>query len=355
MLPTHWVGNRFLSLVTNMLYSTTLSDMETCYKVFDAQVLEGSHRLQPVRVRARDHGQGAPARLRIYEVPISYAGREHDEGKKITWRDGFGAMKRWSSSVSPGSTERDRGDRRDRRRRRRPRRGAAARSCVRSILAEGASPGGGGRERRRRQRRRRVGGAGRRTHPPVPVQHGAAGPQPRASAPGSTGAWPHWPGDLPARVGPRLQPRPGRPRRCAGRAAPRPRGRARPGPLVGPRIFTETGEVYPSVRNFPSFTDAAGHALLALFNPENPFTLRYNPGTPEGDEVPGRAGSRARASWPGAARSRSWAASTRPISCTSRTRTCAGGPTTPAGAWASPAPPRSPTSRASSTARHPTA
>ena len=51
---------------------------------------------------------------------------------------------------------------------------------------------------------------------------------------------------------------------------------------MGPRIFTETGEVYPSVRSFPSFTDAAGHALLALFNPENPFTLRYNPGTPEG-------------------------------------------------------------------------
>jgi N-acetylglucosaminyl-diphospho-decaprenol L-rhamnosyltransferase len=55
--------------------------------------------------------------------------------------------------------------------------------------------------------------------------------------------------------------------------------------LVGPRILTETGEVYPSVRNFPSFTDAAGHALLAQFNPENPFTLRYNPGTPEGDVV----------------------------------------------------------------------
>ena len=57
--------------------------------------------------------------------------------------------------------------------------------------------------------------------------------------------------------------------------------------LVGPRIFTETGEVYPSVRTFPSFTDAAGHALLALFNPENPFTLRYNPGTPEGAVVTG--------------------------------------------------------------------
>jgi N-acetylglucosaminyl-diphospho-decaprenol L-rhamnosyltransferase len=55
--------------------------------------------------------------------------------------------------------------------------------------------------------------------------------------------------------------------------------------LVGPRIFSEDGEVYPSVRNFPTFADAAGHALLALFNPENPFTLRYNPGTPEGDVV----------------------------------------------------------------------
>ncbi len=55
--------------------------------------------------------------------------------------------------------------------------------------------------------------------------------------------------------------------------------------LVGPRIFSETGEVYPSVRNFPSFTDAAGHALLALFNPQNPFTVRYKPGTPEGPGV----------------------------------------------------------------------
>lgn len=55
--------------------------------------------------------------------------------------------------------------------------------------------------------------------------------------------------------------------------------------IVGPRVFTETGEVYPSVRAFPSFTDAAGHALLALFKPENPFTRRYNPGTPEGDAV----------------------------------------------------------------------
>ncbi len=55
--------------------------------------------------------------------------------------------------------------------------------------------------------------------------------------------------------------------------------------IVGPRLFTETGEVYPSVRTFPSFVDAAGHALLALVNPENRFTRRYNPGTPEGPVV----------------------------------------------------------------------
>jgi N-acetylglucosaminyl-diphospho-decaprenol L-rhamnosyltransferase len=55
--------------------------------------------------------------------------------------------------------------------------------------------------------------------------------------------------------------------------------------IVGPRIHNEDGTVYPSVRRFPGLTDAAGHALLALVNPENRFTKRYNPGTPEGDDV----------------------------------------------------------------------
>jgi glycosyltransferase involved in cell wall biosynthesis len=94
MLPLHWMGNRLLSLVTNVLYSSTLSDMETCYKLFDAQVLEGmtivSNRFDfepeiTAKVLRRGH--------RIYEVPISYAGREPDEGKKITWRDGFAALR----------------------------------------------------------------------------------------------------------------------------------------------------------------------------------------------------------------------------------------------------------------------
>jgi len=94
MLPLHWVGNRFLSLVTNLLYSSTLSDMETCYKLFDRRVLEGI----TIRSDRFDFEPEITAKVlrrgyRIYEVPISYAGREPDEGKKITWRDGFGALK----------------------------------------------------------------------------------------------------------------------------------------------------------------------------------------------------------------------------------------------------------------------
>jgi glycosyltransferase involved in cell wall biosynthesis len=94
MMPLHWIGNRFLSLVTNVLYSSTLSDMETCYKLFDTRVLEGitiesdKFDFEP-EITAKVLRRG----YRIYEVPISYAGREADEGKKITWRDGFGAIK----------------------------------------------------------------------------------------------------------------------------------------------------------------------------------------------------------------------------------------------------------------------
>lgn len=55
--------------------------------------------------------------------------------------------------------------------------------------------------------------------------------------------------------------------------------------IVGPRIYGDTGEVYPSVRPFPSLVDAAGHALLAIANPDNPFTRRYKPAIPEGDVV----------------------------------------------------------------------
>lgn len=93
MLFLHWVGNRFLSLVTNMLYNSTLSDMETCYKLFDRHVLDGL-RLVADRFDFEPEFTAKILRrgIRIYEVPISYAGREPSEGKKITWQDGVVAL-----------------------------------------------------------------------------------------------------------------------------------------------------------------------------------------------------------------------------------------------------------------------
>ncbi len=85
----HMVGNRFLTLVTNILYNTILSDMETGYKVFTREVAE--------QLDLRASGWGFDPEItaqilkrgyRIYEVPISYTGREFEEGKKIGWRDG---------------------------------------------------------------------------------------------------------------------------------------------------------------------------------------------------------------------------------------------------------------------------
>ena len=90
---THYAGNRFLTLVTNVLYNTMLSDMETCYKVMRTEVLRS--------MTLEANGFGIEPELtakifkrqyRVYEVPITYDGRGYDEGKKITWRDGFVAL-----------------------------------------------------------------------------------------------------------------------------------------------------------------------------------------------------------------------------------------------------------------------
>ncbi len=93
MLFWHYAGNRFLSLVTNILYNTTLSDMETCYKMFTREAMGGieiktkNFQMEP-ELTAKFLKKG----IRIYETPISYAGREMDEGKKISWRDGIPAL-----------------------------------------------------------------------------------------------------------------------------------------------------------------------------------------------------------------------------------------------------------------------
>jgi glycosyltransferase involved in cell wall biosynthesis len=89
----HLVGNRFLSLLTNVLFNTTLSDMETGYKAFRADVLRSLDlREDRFGIEPEITGKVCKRRLRIYELPISYYGRSYDEGKKITWRDGFRAV-----------------------------------------------------------------------------------------------------------------------------------------------------------------------------------------------------------------------------------------------------------------------
>jgi glycosyltransferase involved in cell wall biosynthesis len=89
----HLVGNRLLSLVTNVLYNTTLHDMETGYKAFRADVLRSLDlRQDDFAIEPEITAKVCRRGLRIYELPIAYYGRTYAEGKKITWRDGFKAL-----------------------------------------------------------------------------------------------------------------------------------------------------------------------------------------------------------------------------------------------------------------------
>jgi glycosyltransferase involved in cell wall biosynthesis len=90
---THYAGNRLLTLITNILYNTMLTDMETCYKVMRTEVLRAftldanGFGIEPeltAKIFKRNY--------RVYEVPITYDGRGYEEGKKITWRDGVVAL-----------------------------------------------------------------------------------------------------------------------------------------------------------------------------------------------------------------------------------------------------------------------
>ena len=89
----HWLGNRFLTLICNMLANLNLTDMETCYKAFKKSVLDN------ITLKATDFGfepeftiKIARAGYIIYETPISYAGRNYSDGKKITWHDAYRAL-----------------------------------------------------------------------------------------------------------------------------------------------------------------------------------------------------------------------------------------------------------------------
>ena len=89
----HYIGNRVLTLITNVLYNAILSDMETCYKVFRADVIKNIQ----IKSNKFDFEPEITAKIlrrkyKLYEMPISYYGRDFSEGKKITWRDGFAAV-----------------------------------------------------------------------------------------------------------------------------------------------------------------------------------------------------------------------------------------------------------------------
>ena len=90
----HSMGNRMLTLLSNMLTNLNLSDMEVGYKVFRADVLKGINlRIEALRLRAGNHGEiGERKAAASTEVPIAYHGRTYQEGKKITWKDGFAAL-----------------------------------------------------------------------------------------------------------------------------------------------------------------------------------------------------------------------------------------------------------------------
>jgi glycosyltransferase involved in cell wall biosynthesis len=90
----HLVGNRFLSLLTNVLFNTTISDMETGYKAFRIEVLRSLDLHQDdFAIEPEITGKVCKQKLRVYELPIAYYGRTYAEGKKITWRDGFKAIR----------------------------------------------------------------------------------------------------------------------------------------------------------------------------------------------------------------------------------------------------------------------
>jgi glycosyltransferase involved in cell wall biosynthesis len=92
-LFTHYLGNKLLTFITNVLYNTILSDMETCFKVMRVEVLR-SFTLQSngFGIEPELTAKIFKRRYRVYEIPITYDGRSYEEGKKITWRDGLVAL-----------------------------------------------------------------------------------------------------------------------------------------------------------------------------------------------------------------------------------------------------------------------
>jgi len=92
-LYRHYVANRFLTFLSNLFTNLNCTDMETCYKVFRSEVAKKIEiESKRFAVEPELTAKVAKLRCRVYEVPISYSGRDYNEGKKITWKDGFSAL-----------------------------------------------------------------------------------------------------------------------------------------------------------------------------------------------------------------------------------------------------------------------
>lgn len=90
---SHYLGNRVVTLLTNILYNTMLTDMETCYKVMRTEIVRGMNlQSNGFGIEPEMTAKIFKGRHRVYEIPITYDGRGYDEGKKITWRDGIVAL-----------------------------------------------------------------------------------------------------------------------------------------------------------------------------------------------------------------------------------------------------------------------
>ena len=301
MRPTQWLGNRLLTLTANVLYRSTLSDMETCYKLFDRTVLDAitiesdGFDFEP-EITAKVLRRG----YRIYEVPVSYTGRDASEGTKFTWRDGVRALQRPRPvPVHPPHLTAVA-------RPRTPGPAAAAPEVVdpsaprtSSVAATGLGRGGQPRSRRgpgpvrddvaRRGRRRgdrrrqrlvgRVhrGARGRRRRRPVgrrPGPTSGTGPRPTAASTrrGSR-----------ARAG--VQPRRGRPPRGAWRRSSRCSAATPRSPSSGPGSSRPTGRAIRRPAASRRWSTRPATPCSVTSSPTNRFTRRYRLGYVDAEEV----------------------------------------------------------------------
>lgn len=93
MMSLHRLGNQFLTFLTNVLYRASITDMETCYKLFKTDTIRSINiECNRFNFEPEITAKILRRKLKIVEIPISYSGRRFSEGKKITWRDGFAAI-----------------------------------------------------------------------------------------------------------------------------------------------------------------------------------------------------------------------------------------------------------------------